>query len=95
MAKHKLSSGHDGPKAGTDVVIGAPNGGSNAGSNDRGVSPSSSAPPPTPTTLVSMISSSTAPAAVSPSSSTGFETPEQDGDDEDGDECDGGDVSES
>lgn len=86
MAKHRLSRGHDGPKAGANIASGAQNG----GSDDRGGSPS---PPPTPTTLVPVVSSSTAPVPVRSSLTGGDNSGEQDGDGKDG-ECGGEDAGE-
>ena len=89
MGNQKLSTGHDGQKAGAQVVGGASNAGSNGGSNDGGVESSSSSvslpPSPTPTTLVSVVSSSTAPAPAN--SSVTVDTDEdEDCDSEDFDE---------
>lgn len=71
MGKQKVSTGHDGKKAGDQFVGGASNAGSNGGSGDGGVvsssSPVSLPPSPTPTTLVAVVSSSTAPAPANPS----------------------------
>ena len=93
MGKHKLSTGHDGQKAGAQVVSGSSNAGSNEVSKDGGeTSPSSSVDPllpPTPTTLVAVIvSSSTTPTPTpSISSAAGDTTDAQNGDeDEDEDE---------
>lgn len=89
MGKQELSTGHDGQKAGAQVVGGASNAGSNGGSNDGGVESSSSSvslpPSPTPTTLVAVVSSSTAPAPAN--SSVTVDTDE-------GEDCDSEDFDE-